>query len=94
MLTDNDQFLDVSPVNSEKVQTITVEKLMTDNGLILVVPSYLYSTDDNGIIFTDVAQEIFSNILDKQKYSSMLSDDEWTLLLSSENADPVTEKSK
>ena len=94
LLTDNNQFLDVSPVNSEKVKPIAGEKLMTDNDLILVVPSYLFSTDNNGIIFTDVAQEIFSNIVDKQMYSSLLSDDEWALLLSSENAGPVTEKSK
>lgn len=49
-LTDKDQYLKVSAVCSVNIRQVVVNKLLTESQGIVVVPSYLYSVEDDSMM--------------------------------------------
>jgi len=85
LLTNSMQTIDVIALsNEDKVRTVPIDKLLTHNGLTLILPSYLYTLDCGEIVVTNVAQDIFSHILDQCQHKGQLSDEDWVILFSAD----------
>lgn len=64
---------------------MTPEKLVTHKGQIVVIPSMYWSPSEdgqNGVSIADVAYEMYAHILDQVRFPSVLSEEEWSALLS------------
>ena len=71
---------------NDNIISVSINKLLSDKGLIVVIPSYLYSIENDCALFTDIAQVLFQETTDRNSKLSY-SDDDWALLQSNFTCD-------
>ena len=75
----------------DNIISVSINKLLSDKGLIVVIPSYLYSIENDCVLFTDIAQVLFQETIDRNSKLSY-SDDNWALPQSNFTCDPSVMK--
>ena len=71
---------------NDNIISVSIIKLLSDKGLIVVIPSYIYSIENDCVLFTDIAQVLFQETIDCNSKLSY-SDDDWALLQSNFTCD-------
>ena len=87
LLLNVDSAVEVKQIDSSDIHRVPVNKLLVHDGKIVILPSYLYSVEENEIIVADIAHTTFTHILEKCRYKSILSDEEWFTLFESEDTE-------
>ena len=89
LLINSTKNLDLVPLNQTSIQSVPIDKLMVHEGQIVAMPSYCYSEDNGVLDFVDVAKEMFSHILDQNRCTDPLTDEEWSVIFSSDGENTV-----
>ena len=50
---------------NDNIISVSINKLLSDKGLIAVKPSYLYSIENDCVLFTDIPQVLFQETIDR-----------------------------